>query len=102
MPDKLLSLKTPGQVTKELGERIRQLRLQRNWTRQTLAARAGVTQSSLKRFESTGQASLSLVLQVAHALDRLDDFESLFAPPKARSLAELEKAQAPSRQRGRK
>jgi transcriptional regulator with XRE-family HTH domain len=99
---KLLSLITPEQLAKELGVRVRSLRLQRNWTRKTLASRAGVTPSSLKRFETSGKASLSLVLMVAHAMDRLSDFESLLKPAKARSLAELEKTQATSRQRGRK
>jgi len=76
--------------------------LLRNWTRKTLASRAGVTPSSLKRFETTGKASLSLVLLVAHALDRLEDFETIFHPPRAGSLAELEKTQLPARKRGRK
>ena len=102
MPGKLLSLTTPKQLTKELGQRVRQLRLQRNWTRKTLASRAGVTLASLKRFETSGLASLNLVLMVAHALDRLEDFETVLKPAKARSLVELEKTQAPTRQRGRK
>ncbi|MBW1807352.1 MAG: helix-turn-helix domain-containing protein [Deltaproteobacteria bacterium] len=102
MSRKLLSLTTPGQLSEELGKRIRQLRLLRNWTRKTLASRAGVTPSSLKRFETTGKASLSLILGVAYALDRLEDFEPVFMSPKARSLAELEKTQAFTRRRGRK
>ncbi len=87
----------------ELAVRVRRLRLDRNWTRATLAERAGVTLASLRRFETTGKASLELVLKVAHALDRLHELSSLFHPPRARSLAELEqRSAAPERKRGRR
>ena len=67
-----------------------------------LARRAGVTAASLKRFETTGKASLELVLKVAHALARLDEFDNLFHPPAAQSIAELEqRAAKPARKRGR-
>jgi transcriptional regulator with XRE-family HTH domain len=86
-----------------LAERVRALRLLRNWTQATLAERAGISLGSLRRFESTGLASLELVLKVAHALGRLADFESLLQPPPAQSIAELEQRVAqPKRQRGRR
>lgn len=85
-----------------LAERLRTLRLQRSWTRETLASRSGVTTASLKRFENTGKASLQLLLKTAHALVRLDEFDDLLKPPAARSLAELEeRAARPPRCRGR-
>ena len=97
-----LSLKGPVEVARELAGRARELRLGRRWTQRTLALRAGVTLASLRRFETTGKASLDLVLKVAHALDRLEDFEGLLQPPRARSIEELEEqAEGPRRQRGR-
>ncbi|HOI10448.1 MAG TPA: helix-turn-helix domain-containing protein [Myxococcota bacterium] len=94
---------TPQDASKALGERARSLRLLENWTRATLARRAGVSEASLKRFETTGKASLDLVLKVAHALGRLDDFARALDPPAARSLAELERQVAlPHRKRGRR
>lgn len=82
--------------------RLRALRLSRGWTRNTLAARAGIAPASLKRFENTGKASLDLLLKAAHALSRLDEFGGLLRPPAARSLAELEeRAAKPPRRRGR-
>lgn len=99
----LLSLKTPSELASELADRIRALRLARNWTRATLAARAGVTTASLKRFESTGKASLELVLEVALALGRLDELDGLFEPPGPESMAELEEqSRRPGRKRGRR
>ena len=85
-----------------LADRTKALRLGKGWTRETLASRAGVSASSLKRFETTGKASLGLVLKVAGALGRLDEFSKLLQPPPARSIEELERRSAiPVRKRGR-
>jgi transcriptional regulator with XRE-family HTH domain len=93
---------TPSEAATRLAERARSLRLDSNWTRATLSDRAGVSVASLKRFENTGMASLDLVLKVAHALGRMDEFAALLAPPEARTLAELERrVDRPQRRRGR-
>lgn len=92
----------PAEMGRSLADRVRVLRLQKNWKRDTLARRAGVSSASLKRFETTGSASLDLVLKVAHALARLDEFGGLFSPPPARSIEELERrAEKPAPKRGR-
>ena len=92
----------PEEVARVLADRARGLRLLRGWRQTTMAQRAGVTLASYRRFESTGKASLELVLKVAHALARLDEFERLFMPPAARSIEELERqVDAPHRKRGR-
>jgi len=102
MDHPLLSLQTPGEAGRSLAERAAALRLDRAWTRETLARRAGVTPASLKRFETTGAASLDLVLKVAFALGRLEDFAEVLHPPEAATLAELrERERRPSRKRGR-
>ncbi len=87
----LLSMIGPAEMGKSLAGRVKTLRLLKGWTRSTLALRAGVTAASLKRFETTGQASLELVLKVAHTLSRLEEFSKLFQPPPARSIEELER-----------
>jgi len=103
MDRSLLTIRTPPEVSADLAERVRGLRLERNWTRDTLASRAGVTVASLRRFETTGNASLKLILLVAHALDRLNEVDRLFQPSKYRSLAQLERQSAHAeRKRGRR
>jgi len=97
-----LTLTGPADMAKALAERAKALRLLRGWTQATLALRAGVTAASYRRFETTGRASLELVLKVAHALARLEEFDHLFQPPPARSIEELEQRTAkPTRKRGR-
>ena len=98
----LLSLQTPGEACKAMAERAKAMRLQRAWTRETLARRAGITPASLKRFETAGAASLELVLRLAFALGRLEDFAQAFEPPEAATLAELTaRYDRPARKRGR-
>ncbi len=98
----MLSLLTPLEISRSLGNRTREQRLLQGWTRVTLAKRAGVSAASLKRFETTGKASLELVLRVAHALARLEEFGKLLQSPPARSMDELERRSATSlRKRGR-
>jgi hypothetical protein len=56
----------------------------------------------LKRFETTGKASLELLLKTAHALARLEEFATLLQPPPAQSIEELERrAGKPAPKRGR-
>jgi transcriptional regulator with XRE-family HTH domain len=96
-----LSLLTPGEAGRALAARAKALRLQRAWTRDTLASRAGVTPASLKRFETTGAASLDLVLRISFALGRLEDFTQALELPPAATMAELlERDERPARRRG--
>ena len=102
MARSILHILTPSEVAQTLGERVKALRLLRGWKRQTLADRAGVSASSLLRFEVTGKASLELVLKTAHALGKINDFGEILEPPPARSIAELEqRAVRSTRKRGR-
>ena len=96
-----LTLTGPSDIAMALAGRIKALRLLRGWTQATLARRAGVTAASYRRFETTGKASLELVLKVAHAMSRLEEFDQLLQPPPARSIEELEqRTTKPTRKRG--
>lgn len=96
-------LYTPREVGERLAARMKQLRLARDWKRETLAEHAGISAGTVKRFETTGQIALDNLLKVALALGCLDQFEQVFAPPVARTLAELERRdEASRRKRGRR
>ena len=99
----LVNLLMPEELSVQLGARTKALRLMAGWKRTTLAARAGVTVASLKRFEQTGKASLSLVLKVVLSLGRMEEFAGLLKPPLVRSMDELEqRLVGPVRKRGAK
>jgi transcriptional regulator with XRE-family HTH domain len=103
MPEVNPNLMLPPDVAGLLADRLKTLRLQREWKRSTLAERAGVSAASLKRFETTGKISLASLLKLAHALGRLAEFGDLLHPPQVRSIDELEaRASGPLRKRGRR
>lgn len=73
----------------------------RKWKQSTLAERAGVSLASLRRFEQTGQISLSSLLRLSFVLGRLSDYDALLRLPPAESIAALEaRAAVPRRKRG--
>lgn len=84
------SLLTPDESEKLLASRVKMLRLRAGYKRSTLAKRAGVSEASLKRFETSGQVSLKNLLRLAYALGRLEEFADLFIQPEATSLSELQ------------
>lgn len=54
----MLTLKTRGELLRELVERCRDARLRQNMTQAEVAARAGIPLSTYRRFEQVGHLSL--------------------------------------------
>lgn len=65
-------------VANDLIERVRARRKAQGLTQRRLADRAGVSYSSLRRFETTGEISLTSLLRLAQTLGCLEDFNALF------------------------
>ena len=72
-------LKTVQEVQAGIAGRFKARRLAMNLTQSELAARSGVTFSSLKRFEREGLIALDSLLNLALVLNCLDDFDKLAA-----------------------
>ena len=94
-----IEYKTPAQILQHIGLRAKSARLRDNMSRKTLAEKAGISEASLKRFETTGQVSLSSLVQLLTALDRLAELDELLTEKTPLSVRELNDTQ---RQRGRK
>lgn len=90
---------TAPQLAQGIAERARRYRLDRNLTQQELADRAGMSLSSLRRFERTGEIALLSLVRIAMALDATEGLMALF-PEQLRSIEDV--LQAPRRQRGRR
>ena len=96
-----LQLQSPADQQRKLADRVRALRVMTGFKQSTLAARAGVSLSTLRLFEQRGEISLKHLMRLCHALGRIDDFNVLFQPPPAATMAELEaRAAKPARKRG--
>jgi hypothetical protein len=94
---------SPGELAKGIAARMKARRLGLGWSRDMLAARAGVSPWTLKHFELTGQIALKTLVNVAVVLDDVRGLEGLFAAKAEMpaSMAELEKLHPPVRKRGR-
>ena len=73
-------LKTPAEVGAGVAANVRSLRKKQKITMKELASRSMVPYSTLKRFEHTGEISLSSLIRIAFALGCAEDFDKLFAP----------------------
>jgi len=90
-------------MARMLAGRVKALRLDRGWTQEDLAERAGLALATYRRFERTGQISLERLLRLAVVLDAHSGVDELFRLPPARSLAELEqRGDRRDRKRGRR
>jgi transcriptional regulator with XRE-family HTH domain len=96
-----ISLATPRDLCRKLAAQAKEARLAANLTRAGLAERAGVSLSSLRRFESVGAASFELVVRVAFALKFEEGLAEMFMPRKFATLDDALKT-TPRRQRGRR
>lgn len=84
-----LNVKTQEQVSAELAGRVRARRKEQGLTQRELAARAGVSLGSLKRFEQQHEISLASLVKLALALGCQDDLDALFARRSYRSIEEV-------------
>ena len=95
-------LQTPPEVMPEIGRRGKALRLAMDLTQSGLAARAGISVGTVKRFEKSGEIQLNHLLRIAFVLDRLPEFGQLLQPEEIpRSLFEVREPEK-KRQRGRR
>ena len=95
-------LSTVQEVQTGITGRFKARRLAMNLTQSELAARSGVTFSSLKRFEREGLIALDSLLNLALVLNCLDDFDKLAAESPLNSATQSLDAllATPARRRG--
>lgn len=96
-----VTMLSPEASALALAARVRALRLTHNYTQAGLAASAGVSLGSLKRFEHTGEIALISLIRIALVLDATAELETWFSPPSFRSIDDALRRARP-RQRGRR
>ena len=81
---------TEQSVVNGIVERAKKKRKQMKISQKELSQKSGVTYASIRRFETTGEISLTSLLKIAHALDALKDFENLFKGQAITNLKDYE------------
>ena len=99
--DQILAITpSPTEIRVGIANRVRARRLELDYTQRGLASQAGLSLASYRRFESTGQISLTGLVMIAVVLHAEDDLAQLFATRQYRSLDDVAATNAPRRQRG--
>ena len=73
-----VNAETEQSALADLVKRERQRRNELRLTQKELAVKSGVSYASVRRFETTGDISLSSLLKIGGAIDCLSDFNGLF------------------------
>ena len=76
-------------IKQRLSQKIRSRRREGKISQSELAARSGVSLGSIKRFENSGEISLTSLLRIAVVLGYETDFDRLFERRNYQSLDEI-------------
>jgi len=93
--------KTPVVIMKGIATRVKERRLEKNFTQKAFAKRAGVGYDAYRKFENTGEITLHNLVSCAVILDSTDEFSKLFSIKSYQSIDELlERKETKIRKRG--
>lgn len=96
------TMSTPAQVAMQIAMRVKSRRLELDLTQKGLAERAGIKFATYRRFEQTGEISLTGLLQIGFALNALSDFDVLFSQKQYQSIDDVLVDSIVTRKRGKK
>lgn len=86
-------------LQREIGTRLRHLRLRRNESQEELAKRAGIGKATLQRLEDGSSGTLATFLRVLRALELTDELDALL-PDTRPSPIEALRGRPEGRRRG--
>lgn len=84
-----ISIKSPEELQRKLGEGTRAVRVSRNLTQQELAAKAGLSHKSVAKLERGEGSAVETLIRVLHALKATDFIENLVSRPTISPMALL-------------
>lgn len=87
---KITNMHSDAAVLQELGQRLAQLRLNRNLMQDALAAEAGLSLRTLTRIEAGEPSQTVNVLRVLRVLGLLENMEAMVPPPPVSPLQQLQ------------
>ncbi len=85
----ILTQKTYNEINMELAKRVVLLRRRKKISQTELGKRSGVSFGSIKRFEQTGEISLSSLTKIAIALNVEKEMDNLFSKVEFSSIEEV-------------
>lgn len=86
----MFSLRTPKEHARLVAERVRSYRIAKGFTLKRLSEQSGVSFSSYRRFERTGEISFVSLISVAQVLGCEQQINNLFSDQEFASLDEID------------
>lgn len=83
------TLDNPDDISRDIANDFRRRRVEKNLTREEVAAKAGVAVSNIVRFEQKGLISLKNLIGLTIALGYVSELRNLFVQPKYDTMEEL-------------
>ena len=80
---------SPGDIALNIAANFRRLRKRRKFTLEELSRRSGVSYSSIKRFEHTGEVSFVSLIKMAFVLRAEDEIRTLFSEVPPETIEEV-------------
>lgn len=80
----------PEQLMEMMAKHCKDRRLERGYSRRTLAERTGVPAPTIERFEKTGKISLESFCAIAVEFDYFQEMSEILSKPKYTTGSELE------------
>ncbi|HXN34751.1 MAG TPA: helix-turn-helix transcriptional regulator [Opitutaceae bacterium] len=99
MNDVIESIQSPEELERLLGERIRRLRLRKNFTQDETARRAGLSRRSIFSLENGRGGTIESLVRVLKALDSTDGIATIAPEAGISPLAVLHSPREPKRAR---
>jgi len=97
------NLLTPEELRLHIAANVRARRLEMSLTQKGMSSRTGIPLATYKRFEQSGEISLSNLIMIAVVLRMTQELENLFAERRYRNIDEvINKEKIVKRSRGRK
>ena len=91
-----------SEVMKAVAGNVRTMRLAHNISQKEFASRVGIALPTYRRFESTGEISLSRLVEIAKFFDLAGDFKNLFTKREYSSIEEVISERKPRKRASRK
>lgn len=91
-----------SELIKVVAGNVRAMRLRRNISQKDFASKVGIALPTYRRFESTGEISLSRLIEIAKFFDLAGDFKNLFTKREYSSIEEVISERNPRRRASRK
>jgi transcriptional regulator with XRE-family HTH domain len=92
-------LKTPAELQGILGQRLKTLRINRNFSQVELAGKAGISLKTLRNLEMGNGSSVETLIRVLKALNLVKALESISPTPTISPLEILKNSKVPQRVR---